>query len=86
MEIEHQEAGDALAAIRDRRAVTGRPRTHVGRTASCEEINAFERDPDTHVRLENKVLFPKAVEVESTVEHTTRAAEIPAMGTVTGDI
>ena len=37
-----------------------------------EELNAFERDLQTHVHLEDNVLFPKAVELESTVEHATR--------------
>ena len=37
-----------------------------------EELQAFETDLHAHVHLENHVLFPKAVELESKVEHTTR--------------
>jgi regulator of cell morphogenesis and NO signaling len=73
MENEHQEAGDGLAAIRDLSGGYEPPDDACGTYRLVfEELNAFERDLQTHVHLEDNVLFPKAVELESTVEHTTR--------------
>lgn len=73
MEIEHEMVGDALAAIRE---LTGgfQPPEDACPTyrLMLEEMAAFERDLDAHVHLENQVLFPKAVELESTLEHSTR--------------
>ncbi len=73
MEIEHEMVGDVLAAIR---GLTGgfQPPPDACPTYCLvlEEIAAFERDFDAHVHLENHVLFPKAVELESTLEHATR--------------
>lgn len=73
MEIEHEMVGDALSAIRE---LTGgyQPPADACPTYTLvlEEIAAFERDLDAHVHLENHVLFPKAVELESALEHTTR--------------
>ena len=73
MEIEHEVVGDALAAIRE---LTGgyQPPADACPTYRLvlQEIEAFERDLDAHVHLENHVLFPKAVELESSLEHTTR--------------
>lgn len=79
MEIEHQEAGDGLVAIRQLTqdyAVPGDAcRTY---RLVLEELKAFEFDLQTHVHLENNVLFPKAVELESKVGHTTRGLKMPA--------
>ena len=72
MEIEHQEVGDGLAAIRELSGGYQPPEDACGTyRLVLEEIEAFERDLHTHVHLENNVLFPKAVELESKVEHTT---------------
>lgn len=68
MEIEHQHAGDEMAAIREL--------THgyVAPADACTtfrlvfgELDAFEKDLHRHVHLENNVLFPKAVELEGKV-------------------
>jgi regulator of cell morphogenesis and NO signaling len=73
MEIEHEMVGDALAVIRE---LTGgfQPPADACPTYSLvlQELEAFERDFDAHAHLENHVLFPKAVELESALEHTTR--------------
>ena len=73
MEIEHQEAGDGLAAIHQMTHGYQPPDDACGTYCLVlEELDAFERDLHTHVRLENSVLFPKAIELESKVEHSTR--------------
>jgi regulator of cell morphogenesis and NO signaling len=73
MEIEHEVVGDALAAIR---TLTGEYQPPADACPTyrlvLEEFAAFERDLDAHVHLEDHVLFPKAVELESALEHTTR--------------
>ena len=73
MEIEHQEAADGLAAIR---GLSGDYQLPDDACATYrmvfEELSAFERDLHTHVHLEDNVLFPKAVELESKVEHASR--------------
>jgi regulator of cell morphogenesis and NO signaling len=73
MEIEHQVVGDALAAIRH---LTGGYQPPADACATyrlvLQELTAFERDLAAHVHLEDHVLFPKAVELESDIEHTTR--------------
>ena len=73
MEIEHQEAGDGIEAIRE---LSG---NYLPPADACEtyrlvlkELEAFEQDLHTHVHLENNVLFPKAVELEEKVERATR--------------
>ena len=37
-----------------------------------DTLFALDRDLQVHVHLENHVLFPKAVELESALEHSTR--------------
>lgn len=73
MEIEHEVVGDALAAIRE---MTGgyQPPADACPTYCLvlEEMSAFQRDLAAHVHLEDHVLFPKAVELESALEHLTR--------------
>jgi regulator of cell morphogenesis and NO signaling len=70
MEIEHQDAGDGLAEIRQL------TRGYEPPADACttyrmvlQELEAFEQDLHRHVHLENNVLFPKAVELE---EHLNR--------------
>jgi len=73
MEVEHQAVGDSMAAIRELSGGYQPPDDACGTYRLVfEELNAFERDLHTHVHLEDNVLFPKAVELESKVEHTTR--------------
>ena len=73
MEIEHQEAGDGMAALRDLskdyRAPDDACSTY---RLVFEELEAFEHDLHRHVHLENHVLFPKAVELESKAKHLAR--------------
>src|SRR5688572_22577295 len=87
MEIEHQEAGDALAAIRELTCGYQPPEDACGTyRLVLEELKAFEFDLQTHVHLENNVLFPRAVELESKMEHTTRGLKSPRWeGEVTYD-
>ena len=66
MEREHQEAADALRTIR---TLTG---GYVAPADGCTtyqvrmaELDRFERDLHRHVHLENNVLFPRAVALES---------------------
>lgn len=66
MEIEHQEAGDGMAAIREL------SRDYHVPAEACstyrlvfQELAAFEQDLHQHVHLENHVLFPKAIELEA---------------------
>ena len=73
MEIEHQEVGEGMAAIR---ALTD---GYVPPADGChtyrlvfQELEAFEKDLHRHVHLENNVLFPKAVELEEKVELKAR--------------
>src|SRR5688572_841029 len=65
MEIEHQEAGDGMAMMRE---LTRDYEVPVDACATYrllfEELQAFERDLHTHVHLENNVLFPAAIELE----------------------
>ena len=82
MEIEHQEAGDGLAAIRraERRLrAAGRCMRHLPPGARGARTRS-SATCTTHVHLENNVLFPKAVELEEKVEHHGARAEIPANG------
>jgi regulator of cell morphogenesis and NO signaling len=87
MEIEHEVVGDALVSIR--RLTAGLQPPADACPTYClllEEIAAFERDFDAHVHLENHVLFPKAVELESTLEHSTRGLKCQQSASGTGDI
>jgi regulator of cell morphogenesis and NO signaling len=66
MEIEHQEAGDGMATIREL------SRGYKPPAEACstyrlvlQELEAFEDDLHQHVHLENNVLFPKAIELDS---------------------
>jgi regulator of cell morphogenesis and NO signaling len=73
MEIEHQDAGEDLAAIR---RLTGGYAVPEDACATyrvvLQELEAFEKDLHLHVHLENNVLFPKAIELEEKAELKTR--------------
>lgn len=73
MEIEHQDAGDAMATMREL------TRDYDVPADACqtyrllfEELEAFERDLHEHVHLENNVLFPAAIELEEKSELMAR--------------
>lgn len=73
MEIEHQEAGDDIEALRQ---LTHGYQTPVDACRTYDmvlrELEAFEKDLHAHVHLENNVLFPKAVELEEKAELMAR--------------
>jgi regulator of cell morphogenesis and NO signaling len=66
MEVEHESAGDALAEIK---RLTGGYRAPEGACGTflvlLQELQAFEEDLHRHVHLENNILFPKALRLES---------------------
>lgn len=73
MEIEHQEAGDGLSALREL------TRGYEAPDDACDtyrmvlgELAAFEQDLHEHVHLEDNVLFPRAVELEEKTELMAR--------------
>jgi regulator of cell morphogenesis and NO signaling len=69
MEIEHESAGDAMARIRSLTSDYAVPDGACTTYRVClQELEAFERDLHEHVHLENNLLFPKAIALESTLE------------------
>ena len=74
MEIEHQEAGDGIEAIRELTHGYDTPADACGTYALVlRELEAFEKDLHVHVHLENNVLFPRAVELEEKAERMASA-------------
>jgi regulator of cell morphogenesis and NO signaling len=68
MEMEHQAAGDLLAAIRELTFQFTPPAD--GCTTyrvTYQELEEFETDLHRHVHLENNILFPKAIQLERTL-------------------
>ena len=66
MEHEHESAGDAMARIRVLTSGYAVPPGACTTYRVCmQELEAFERDLHEHVHLENNILFPRAVELES---------------------
>ena len=69
MEIEHQEAGDGMAALRALSHGYSAPDDACNTyRLVLQELDAFEKDLHRHVHLENNVLFPQAVELEEKAE------------------
>lgn len=71
MEMEHESAGGGMQRIRE---LSG---NHTPPADACttfrvtyQELLEFERDLHQHVHLENNILFPKAVELESVIAKT----------------
>lgn len=66
MNAEHESAGDELADIR---RITNNfslpPDACTTYRVAYQALDAFEKDLHTHVHLENAILFPKAIELES---------------------
>jgi len=73
MEIEHQEATDRMAVIRQLSHNYDAPADgcHTYRLV-LGELQAFDEDLRVHVDLENNTLFPKAVELEEKAEMMAR--------------
>lgn len=68
MEIEHEEAGDAMKQIRRLSNNFMPPEDACTTYRVCfAELQEFERDLHQHVHLENNILFPKAIELEKQV-------------------
>jgi len=66
MEAEHRFVGDAMAEMRHLTGDFVPPEDACATYRVClEELDAFERDLHDHVHLENNVLFPKAIALES---------------------
>ena len=66
METEHQFVGDAMAEMRQLTGGFRPPDDGCGTYRVClQELDAFERDLHAHVHLENNILFPAAMAVES---------------------
>ena len=66
MEAEHESAGGAMARIRE--LTSGYQVPADGCTTyrvGLQELEAFEEDLHAHVHLENNILFPKALKLES---------------------
>jgi regulator of cell morphogenesis and NO signaling len=66
MEREHQEAGDEMRIIRELTNGYAAPADGCTTYAVClAELDRFERDLHRHVHLENNVLFPRVIALES---------------------
>ena len=66
MEAEHKFVGDAMAEMRHLTGGFTPPEDACGTyRVALQELDAFERDLHEHVHLENNVLFPKAVALET---------------------
>lgn len=65
MELEHQAAGDLMAAIRELSGGFAPPSDACTTyRVTYKELEEFEADLHRHVHLENNVLFPKALQLE----------------------
>jgi regulator of cell morphogenesis and NO signaling len=66
MEQEHESAGAAFKAIREASHDYAAPADAcVSFQAFYRELDAFEKDLHQHIHLENNVLFPRAIEMET---------------------
>jgi regulator of cell morphogenesis and NO signaling len=70
MELEHENAGIILAEIRNLSNSLTPPEDACNTfRVLYGELNDFEKDLHKHIHLENNILFPKAVEMESSVKY-----------------
>lgn len=75
MEMEHQDAGNDMAEIRQlSHDFTPPEDACMTYRVLYQELHAFEQDLHQHVHLENNILFPKAVELEQGTAATTATA------------
>ncbi len=66
MELEHTSAGDALSKIKELSSGYTPPEDACNTfKALYSELKEFEEDLHKHIHLENNILFPKAIELES---------------------
>lgn len=69
MEREHRDAANALRTIRDLTADYSPPADGCSTYQVCmSELRAFDQDLHRHIHLENNVLFPRAVRLESALD------------------
>ena len=70
MEEEHESAGNAMARIRE---LTGGYQVPADGCTTyrvgLRELDQFEQDLHAHVHLENNILFPKAMKLETELRH-----------------
>ncbi|WP_256009688.1 iron-sulfur cluster repair di-iron protein [Desertivirga xinjiangensis] len=65
MEVEHEHAGEDLAAIRElTNDYSLPPDACTSYTILFKKLQEFENDLFNHVHLENNILFPKAIQLE----------------------
>ncbi len=65
MEMEHEEAGDALKVIRELTNNFSLPPDACNSyTILYKKLDEFENDLHVHVHLENNILFPKSIQLE----------------------
>ncbi|MCJ8163305.1 iron-sulfur cluster repair di-iron protein [Pontibacter sp. E15-1] len=65
MEMEHEQAGKELEAIREKtNNYTLPPDACATYTVAFKKLQEFEEDLHRHIHLENNILFPKALELE----------------------
>lgn len=65
MEMEHEEAGDALKIIRELTNNFSLPPDACNSyTILYKKLDEFENDLHVHVHLENNILFPKSIQLE----------------------
>lgn len=68
MEVEHEQAGEDMEAIRRlTQNYTLPPDACSSYTVLYKKLEEFENDLFNHVHLENNILFPKAIELEKKV-------------------
>ncbi len=66
MENEHTSAGDALSQIRELSNNYTHPEDACNTfKALYSELKEFEEDLHKHIHLENNILFPKSIKLES---------------------
>lgn len=73
MEMEHQSAGNELEAVRALTSNFTVPADGCATYRVCfQELEAFDRDLRMHIHLENNILFPKAMALETAVSGAGR--------------
>jgi regulator of cell morphogenesis and NO signaling len=69
MEVEHEQAGESMAAIRELTSDYTLPEgACTSYTLLYKKLEEFENDLFNHVHLENNILFPKAIALEKELQ------------------
>lgn len=78
MEHEHDAAGNALAQMRElTNGFVAPPDACNTYRVMLDSLHALERDMHQHVHKENNILFPRAQELETSLDNTTKAVVPP---------